>query len=68
MSQIVVRSIKVHHSEKGKDNEGTNDIVEQMLDSPDLSENDKKAPQLALEARTLVGAGTEPSSCPIPRK
>jgi cytochrome P450 len=35
------------------------DFITQMLESPDLAENDKTLGRLALEARGLVGAGTE---------
>ncbi|KAL2060043.1 hypothetical protein VTL71DRAFT_9865 [Oculimacula yallundae] len=34
-------------------------VIHKMLESPDLSEADKAAWRLALEARTFVGAGTE---------
>ncbi|KAM3076084.1 hypothetical protein ACMFMG_006399 [Clarireedia jacksonii] len=35
------------------------DIITQMLNSPELADNDKTPSRLALEARGLVGAGTE---------
>ena len=34
-------------------------VIHQMLNSPDLPESDKKIARLALEVRTFVGAGTE---------
>lgn len=39
--------------------DATSNIISQMLDSPDLSPSTKSPWRLALEMRTLVGAGTE---------
>jgi cytochrome P450 len=39
--------------------DASSNIISQMLQSPDLASSDKSRYRLALEARTLVGAGTE---------
>ncbi|PQE11397.1 hypothetical protein CJF31_00001214 [Rutstroemia sp. NJR-2017a BVV2] len=47
------------HLDRKKNGLEGSDIITQMLSSPDLAENDKTLGRLALEARGLVGAGTE---------
>lgn len=39
--------------------DGRSNVIHQMLESPDLSEWDKRTARLALEVRTFVNAGTE---------
>ncbi|KAF8850900.1 hypothetical protein BDZ45DRAFT_167600 [Acephala macrosclerotiorum] len=51
-------SIVTAYNKPGSKDDNPN-VIHRMLESPDLPANDKAAWHLALEARTLVGAGTE---------
>lgn len=58
----LVNEYKTNVNGKTENTENTDakpNIIHQMLDSPTLSAGDKKNWRLALEMRTLVGAGTE---------